>query len=191
MALLQTTSSTAWGRWDASMLQHLHCIFEISQHKAFCHLLRCLATCCFFSLLLLLLAPCVHAPPPQPRRCYRLKAAAGQLVLMAVLLTGCAVYTQHHVNSLQRADFTQQEYCEDSKAGATQITLHQASCRKRRLRVFGQQCSMQTCSSWSPAAAANVAPKVSVHFPIVARHCHKGQLAGLSLYPALHNQCRT
>jgi hypothetical protein len=42
---------------------------------------------------------------------------------MAVLLAGCAVYTHHHVNSLQRADFTQQEFFEDSKAGEGRCSL--------------------------------------------------------------------
>lgn len=59
----------------------------------------------------------LHPHPPRSLRGHRLKAAAGQLVLMAVLLTACAVYTNHHVNRLQRADFTQLEYFEDSKAG--------------------------------------------------------------------------
>jgi hypothetical protein len=47
----------------------------------------------------------------------RLKAAAGQLLVTAVILAGGALYTHHRVTSLHRADFTQLEYFEDSKAG--------------------------------------------------------------------------
>lgn len=45
------------------------------------------------------------------------KAALGQLLLITVILWCCVLYTRYHVSSLQRADFSQQEYFEDSKAG--------------------------------------------------------------------------
>lgn len=44
----------------------------------------------------------------------------GQLVVIAVILTACIIYTRHHVSSLERADFSDLEYFEDSKAGGNQ-----------------------------------------------------------------------
>lgn len=49
--------------------------------------------------------------------CRAVNAALGQLLLLTVILGCCVLYTRYHVSSLQRADFSQQEYFEDSKAG--------------------------------------------------------------------------
>jgi len=50
----------------------------------------------------------------------RLHPAMGQLVVIAVILAACVIYTRNHVSSMERADFSDLEYFEDSKAGGNQ-----------------------------------------------------------------------
>jgi hypothetical protein len=74
---------------------------------------------------------------PDPCCCLcRLKAAGMQLMLMAVVLGGCSLYTRYHVGSLQRADFTQQEYFEDSKQGVNNC---HAGCEGGRVKQQPRQ----------------------------------------------------
>lgn len=55
---------------------------------------------------------------PSGTACCRLQAAIGQLSLMAVILSACVLYTRHHTSTLERADFSQLDFLEDSKHGA-------------------------------------------------------------------------
>jgi hypothetical protein len=96
-----------------------------------------------------------------PLSCRAGKSALGQLLLIAAILWCCVLYTRYHVSSLQRADFSQQEYVEDSKAGEHTDSRACLSCAQLHTRHAGLPLTA--------AAAAAAATGDGTRYRVLAR----------------------